>query len=100
MTDLDRLATPVAELLCSLDQKRVVAQGCDILLCHDGYLPLSRDIVRTILQALREPSEGMLSAGDNCPEYDIEGKSVTYMASDGALLAIFRAMIDHILKGK
>lgn len=70
MTEIERLAQVAHDAAC------VEVSSSDFFLSDDG----AANIVRAILTALREPSEGMLQAGEE------EAETV-----------LWQAMIDHIL---
>lgn len=87
MTDLERLAKAVVE-------NRVGHKISDEQwgMCNQSCLISD---VRAILQALREPSEGMLMAVN-----DIDTGSDCVDCGRYPAEETFRAMINHILEGK
>jgi hypothetical protein len=61
---------------------------------HEGFRELFRAQARAAVEALREPSEGMVRAGAReCGPLDYR-----YGSAEGAAEGAFTAMIDHILK--
>lgn len=59
--------------------------GC-VLIGVDGYLPAARDVVRLVLEAIREPDEAMVDAG-----WEATAKSIVYGDE------VWKGMIDVLL---
>jgi len=73
------------------------------LLCrdHPEMAESYRKDVRTLLQALREPSEGMIEAGTSAGISRLHTVDETLTVAEARPLiseAIFTAMIDHLLQ--
>lgn len=65
---------------------------------HDTTQSELLDDARAVLQAIREPSEGMVEAGQSALEDpDITGDDGTVCIVDGDANAVYRAMIDAAL---
>ena len=99
MSEIERLAEIVREF--SPVRATSVDGACAFI---EAEAP---EIVRAVLTAMREPSEGMLTAGQKAQwasiqSVHVEGQSVDLMAKAAAVdpdhtRAEWQAMLDHIL---
>lgn len=94
MTEIERLATALALADANLAPIGIPARLFETMEIEmqDRY----RQRVRAILQAMREPSEGMVDAGEN--PFDWGPPGFTDMpGGEATARKVWRAMIDHIL---